>query len=82
MIFKCKNCGGNVVYDPDRKGMFCPFCDSQDSDERNDYKETDLRICPNCGGEVPVEEHTAATKCPYCENYLIFDSRVEGQYEP
>ena len=36
MIFKCKNCGGNVVYSPERKKMFCPFCESEDSEERED----------------------------------------------
>ena len=36
MIFKCKNCGGNVVYSPERKKMFCPFCESEDSEERQD----------------------------------------------
>ena len=36
MIFKCKNCGGNVVYSTERKKMFCPFCESEDSEERQD----------------------------------------------
>lgn len=82
MIFKCKNCGGNVIYSPEKHGMFCPFCDSEGSEERKDYAESDMRICPNCGGEVPVWEHTAATQCPYCDNYLILNERVEGAYEP
>ncbi len=82
MIFKCKNCGGNVVYNPEKHGMFCPFCDSMESEERKDYAESELQICPNCGGEVPVLEHTSATQCPYCDNYLIFNERVEGDYQP
>lgn len=82
MIFKCKNCGGNAVYSPEKLGMYCPFCDSENSEERKDYTETNLEICPNCGGEVKVEEHTSATKCPYCDNYLIFNERVEGEYTP
>lgn len=36
MIFRCKNCGGNVVYSPEKKKMFCPFCESEDSEERED----------------------------------------------
>lgn len=82
MIFKCKNCGGNVIYSPEKRGMFCPYCDSEGSEERKDYADSDMRICPNCGGEVPVREHTAATQCPYCDNYLILNERVEGAYEP
>lgn len=82
MIFKCKNCGGNVIYSPENNVMLCPYCDSRESGERKDYSEGDLKVCPNCGGEVPVSEHTSATKCPYCENYLIFNPRVEGEFEP
>ncbi|MCM1326057.1 MAG: hypothetical protein NC094_08580 [Bacteroidales bacterium] len=82
MIFKCKNCGGNVVYSPEKHKMYCPFCESESSEERKDFTEGDIKICPNCGGEVPVSEHTSATQCPYCDNYLILNPRVEGEYEP
>ena len=82
MIFVCKNCGGNVIYSPEKRSMFCPFCDSVASDERRNPTSSDISVCPNCNGEVPVEEHTSATQCPYCDNYLIFNERVEGAYEP
>lgn len=84
MIFKCKNCSGNVIYSPEKKKMVCPFCDSEGSQERKDYPEheKDLTLCPNCGGQIPVEVHTAASQCPYCDNYLIFNSRVEGENQP
>ncbi len=82
MIFKCKNCGGNVVYSPERHKMFCPFCESEDSQEVQRSEGGEITICPDCGGEIPVQEHTSATQCPYCNNYLIFDERVEGEYLP
>lgn len=82
MIFKCKNCGGNVVYSPEKKLMYCPFCESESSEERKDYADGVLTICPECAGEVPVEEHTAATQCPYCDNYIILNERVEADYLP
>ena len=82
MVFKCKNCGGNVIYSPERKGMFCPFCESENSEEKKEFPDQDMKICPNCGGEVPVQEHTSASQCPYCDNYLIFDQRIEGDDEP
>lgn len=82
MIFKCRNCEGNVIYSPEKHAMFCPYCESEGSEERREYTENDLKICPNCGGEVPVEEHTSATKCPYCDNYLILNPRVGGEYTP
>ena len=82
MIFKCKNCEGNVIYSPEKHAMFCPYCESESSEERREDAQTDLKVCPNCGGKVPVEEHTSATKCPYCDNYLILNPRVEGEYAP
>lgn len=81
MIFQCKNCGGNVVYSPEKKKMFCPYCESEESEQRKD-SQGDITVCPNCGGEVPVKEYTSAARCPYCDNYIIFNERVEGQYTP
>lgn len=84
MFFKCKNCGGNVIYSPERHKMFCPYCESEQSEERmeGDRRYGELTICPNCGGEMKLEAHTSATRCAYCDSYLIFNERVEGQYEP
>jgi len=81
MIFKCKNCGGNTVYNPESEGMYCPFCDSENSQERTE-DPCDIKVCPNCGGELNVEEHTSAIQCPYCEHYIILNERVEGVYAP
>lgn len=82
MIFKCKNCGGNTVYSPEKHGMYCPFCDSEGSHERTDESMGDITICPSCGGEVKLQEFTSATRCPSCDCYLILNERVEGEYEP
>ncbi|MBE5883963.1 MAG: hypothetical protein E7291_06060 [Lachnospiraceae bacterium] len=82
MIFKCKNCGGNVVYSPEKRLMYCPFCESESSEERKDYNDRAMTLCPECGGEISVQEHTAATQCPYCDNYIILNERVEAEYLP
>lgn len=81
MIFKCKNCGGNTVYSPEKKTMYCPYCDSLDSEERK-FEECDKKVCPNCGGEILVEEHTSALQCSYCDHFIILNDRVEGDYKP
>lgn len=81
MVFKCVNCGGNVVYSPEKHKMYCPYCESEESQQLQ-QGNGEIGICPDCGGEVPVKEHTSATQCPYCSNYLIFDERVEGAYFP
>lgn len=81
MIYKCQNCGGNVIYSPEKGRMFCPYCESEESQELQTNNEA-MDICPNCGGQVPDDGYTSATQCPYCSNYLIFDPRVEGEYLP
>lgn len=82
MIFKCKNCGGNVVYSPEKQKMYCPYCESEESQEVQSSTSGDLAICPDCGGQIPVGEHMSATQCPYCSNFIVFDERVEGAYQP
>lgn len=81
MIFKCRNCGGNTVYSPEKHTMYCPYCDSLDSDELTTTGES-LVNCINCGAPVQVEGFTSASKCPYCDSYVIYDERVTGEYEP
>ncbi len=81
MIFKCKNCGGNVVYSPEQHKMYCPFCESVDSEEKKTERQS-LSTCINCGGELHVTEFISASKCPYCDNYIVHDERVTGVYEP
>lgn len=80
MIFKCKNCGGNAVYAPEKGRMHCPHCESTDSEER--INDSSLVQCVNCGAPLQVAEYTSALKCEHCGSYLIFNERVEGGYEP
>ncbi|MCM1027662.1 MAG: hypothetical protein NC432_14620 [Roseburia sp.] len=71
-----------MIYSPEKHTMYCPFCESEKSEELSKGTFLEMQTCPNCGGEVPVEEHTSATQCPYCDSYLILDERVEGKYAP
>ncbi len=81
MIFKCKNCGGNAVYEPARGKMYCPYCDSLDSEEKQ-CEQHGVSVCVNCGGELQIGDYTSASQCPYCSSYIIFDERVQGEYTP
>lgn len=82
MNFQCKDCGGNMVYSPKKKLMFCPYCDGENSESQagNDS----LTVCASCGGDITsvVGDFTSATKCPYCGNYLILDQRVTNEFKP
>lgn len=80
MIFRCKSCGGNIVYNADKHTMCCPHCESLDSEEL--VPDGTLDVCTNCGAPIVVKEHTSATKCPSCGTYLILTERVTGQFQP
>ena len=80
MIYKCKNCGGNVVYDPDRKAMHCPYCDGIETQDK--APGGGMELCANCGAPIEAGDYRSAVKCEYCGHYTIFDERVEGVYEP
>lgn len=85
MNFQCKNCNANMIYDPGRKKMYCPYCDSLDSDVRMNDQTADIsisRICPSCSGEFEVTEFQSTVQCPFCSNYIILNDRVSGKYRP
>lgn len=80
MIFKCKNCGGNTVYEPGRKRMYCPHCESLDSEDT--LQGGSVTQCANCGAPINISPYTSAGRCEHCGMYIVFNERVEGEYEP
>ena len=80
MIFKCKNCGGNSIYNPEKGKMVCPHCESEESQEK--IAGVGLMQCGNCGAPLDTPEHTSAMKCPNCGSYHIFEERISGGYTP
>lgn len=80
MLFRCKNCGGNTVYSPEKGKMYCPHCDGIDSGE---IEGAGIRAeCVNCGAPLEIKEYNSTCKCEYCGSYIILDERVEGDYKP
>ncbi len=80
MLFRCKNCGGNTVYSPEKGKMYCPHCDGIDSGE---IEGAGIRAeCVNCGAPLEIKEYNSTCKCEYCGSYIILDERVEGEYRP
>lgn len=80
MNFQCKNCGGNMVFDPEQQKMLCPYCDGTDCEEQKG--DESLTVCASCGGEVNIDELVSSSQCPYCGNYLVFDNRIKGKFKP
>lgn len=81
MIFKCDNCGGNVLFNPEKGKMCCPHCDGIDS-QKKVTGEQSMERCINCGAPLTVKDYTSAMQCEHCGCSLIFDERVQGQYQP
>ena len=54
MFYRCKNCGGNVTYHPEKKKMICESCGSEESQQEIPQKE--IHICSNCGGKDVIHK--------------------------
>lgn len=75
-MYKCDNCGGDLVFDPYTQKLVCKSCNSHFplSDERDkDLEkaedgtfETEVFTCPNCGGQLVGVEKSVVAFCPYC----------------
>ena len=78
MLYRCVNCGGNVVYEPSKKKMICLSCGG---DERQEVVPSqDPVICINCGSQIPYTEFQSAGRCPACGTYLLRDDKVTYPY--
>lgn len=80
MIFKCRNCGGNTVYNPEKGELYCPQCESLDSGER--IASNTITECSNCGAPITPGDFASALRCPNCGSYIILEERVEGENRP
>ena len=95
ITYKCKNCGGELVWSPEQGKYACPYCDSvfteaelEESGEKTKAEEQKIEgdamiyNCPNCGAEIVTDATTAATFCFYCHNPVILTGRLDGAYMP
>lgn len=75
-MYKCDNCGGDLVFDPYTQSLMCNHCGShfplspeRDKDlemaEDGTY-ETQVFTCPNCGGQLMGLTESIVDFCPYC----------------
>lgn len=80
MFYRCKSCGGNVIYDPNKKKMICESCGNEGESELI-YQEK-KHVCNNCGAEIEADEIDLSLKCPYCGTHVIFEDRMKNEYEP
>lgn len=80
MIFKCRNCGADILWSPEKGSMCCPHCESIDSEEM--IASSNMSQCAACGAPMQPKQYDSANKCGHCGAYTIFEQRISGEYEP
>lgn len=78
LLYRCVNCGGNVVYEPSKKKMICMSCGGSECQEVVPSKEP--MVCVNCGSQIPYTEFQSAGRCPACGTYQLRDDKVSYPY--
>lgn len=58
MFYRCKDCGGNAVYDPKKKKMVCESCGNEETQEK--ILQEKLHICNNCGAEIEPKDRSCS----------------------
>ena len=77
MAFRCKNCGGNILFDVDSQSMKCRHCESVfppeeyrvlDHSTQSSFPEEGLTMftCAGCGAALQGTEESQVGFCPYC----------------
>ena len=69
-----------MVYEPGRGRMYCPHCESEDSEDT--IQGGSLTQCVNCGAPMEVPAYASAGRCEHCGSYIVYNERVEGGLEP
>lgn len=88
VTYKCPNCGGGLIFDPEKQKYACEYCLSEfneselEKPRKAEEGEPVLYTCPSCGAEIVTDETTAADFCYYCHNPVILSGRLSGQYHP
>lgn len=89
-MFKCENCGGELIYSIKDKKLKCQACqslfeidDMLDNEEEN-AETIDMNVftCPSCGGEVYSTNSTAASFCSFCGSHVTLTQKMVQWRKP
>ncbi len=88
-MWKCNNCGGQLVFDIETQSMKCKQCASffevRDDDifetGVDDY-EANVFTCPQCGAELSTLDTDMASFCTYCGAEVVLERRLVRQNKP
>lgn len=87
-MFRCENCGGELVYSIKEKKLKCMSCGSLfDIDNANDIEQAetiDMNVftCPSCGGEIYSNSSTAASFCSFCGSHVTLTQKMVKWKKP
>ncbi len=93
-IYKCPQCGSNMLFDAVSGMLQCEHCACQipveEYQEKDEKRETDAFSegsekqyhCPSCGATLITDQYTAATSCAYCGSPNIIEEQVENDLKP
>lgn len=80
-VIKCPGCGADMLFDPEKGVLACPYCGGTKSIEKRITAKRDFMLergdgdveqgaseyeCPNCGAAVVLENFATTEECPYC----------------
>ena len=85
ITYKCPNCDGGLVFEPESGTYACEYCLSEFTQEELEKGSAGSAVeyhCPSCGAEIITDETTAATFCFYCHNPVVLSGKLEGDYLP
>lgn len=84
MKIACKNCGANVIFDPDNNNLYCNTCNT--SMPMYELNISDVKYdryhCNSCGAELLVDENTLITECSYCGSTELYRKYLDEDFKP
>lgn len=89
-MFKCENCGGELVYSIKDKKLKCNACNSlfeisdmlDENEENAETLDMSVFTCPNCGGEIYSTSSTAASFCSFCGSHVTLTQKMVQWKKP
>ena len=77
--FKCPNCGGELVFDPNTQSYSCPYCNSEFSQEQIDTMQKEnqpSQETSEAADSAKGQEEAAVYVCPSCGAEIAADHSV------
>ena len=90
--YKCPNCGGELVFNPEKQMFSCPYCMSDFTEAEMEERyhtqnetaqkeaDADAKTLKDENDEAAFEEHTRLYECPSCGAQIIADETTSATF--